>query len=256
MQVTATLTSTTSSDEVVRAPDMSIVVPTFNEATNLSELFERLHAFARESGLALETIVVDDDSPDGTGVLAEALAVKHDGLLSVRVLHRPSKLGLSSALHDGIQVSQGSWIAMLDADNSHDARSLIDMFQAAQDGADLIIGSRYVPGGRIEDWPLSRRIISLGATALSQFLFRLEVRDPMSGFALIRRDTAMRLPSLRNPRAYKFLLELLVRVRPLEVREIPITFTNRKNGDSKLTGSEILEFIRLIFALLPRRARS
>lgn len=236
-----------------KPPVLSIVIPTFNEASNLPELFDHLLSFVQESKLSIETIVVDDASPDGTGILAEELAVRHNGVLSARVLHRPSKLGLSSALYDGMQASHGKWIAMLDGDNSHDIGSLFDMFKAAQDGVDVVIGSRYVEGGRIEDWPLSRRVISLGATLITRFLFRLKVHDPMSGFALIRRDVALRLPDLLNPRAYKFLLEILVRLRPLSVAEVPITFRNRRNGDSKLTTWEIAEFVRLLVFLQRER---
>jgi len=253
MQVFQSPTLQPSSSAMHSIPVISVVVPTFNEAANLPELFEHLLAFVRESKLSVETIVVDDASPDGTGVIAEQLAIKHNGTLSARVLHRPGKLGLSSALYDGIQVAQGSWIAMLDADNSHDIRSLRDMYRAAQDGVDVVIGSRYVEGGRIEEWPHSRRMISRAATVLARTAFRLDVKDPMSGFALIRRDAAARVPELLNPRTYKFLLELLVRVRPLSVREVPIVFRNRRNGDSKLSTREIVEFGRLVAALVRER---
>lgn len=231
-------------------PQVSIIVPTFNEASNLPEFFDRLLAFVRESRLSVETIVVDDASPDGTGVLAEQLAIKHNGTLSARVIHRPGKLGLSSALFDGIQTSRGSWVAMLDADNSHDIRSLQDMWRAARDDVDVVIGSRYVRGGRIEDWPLNRRLVSRGATWLARTAFRLEVKDPMAGFALLRRETAVRMSDLRNPRAYKFLLELLVRAHGLRVQEVPITFRNRKVGHSKLTPREFIEFARLMVSLM------
>ena len=239
--------------EVHAVPDISVVVPTFNEATNLPELFERLLAFVQESKLSIETIVVDDASPDGTGVIAEQLAIKHNGSLSARVLHRPAKLGLSSALYDGIQMSRGLWVAMLDGDNSHDIRSLKSMYRAAQEGVDVVIGSRYVEGGRIEDWPFRRRMISRGATVLARVAFRLAVKDPMSGFALIRHDAAARLPELLNPRTYKFLLELLVRVRPLSIREVPIVFRTRRHGDSKLSGQEFVEFGALLVYLLRER---
>lgn len=239
-----------------KAPVLSIIIPTFNEASNLPELFDHLLSFVQESKLSIETIVVDDASPDGTGILAEELAVRHNGVLSARVLHRPSKLGLSSALYDGMQASKGKWIVMLDGDNSHDVGSLLEMFKAAQDGVDVVIGSRYLKGGRIEDWPLSRHVISLGATFLSRALFRLTVSDPMSGYALIRRDVALRLPGLLNPRAYKFLLEILVRVHPVSVAEVPITFRNRRNGDSKLSAMEIVEFVRLLVYLQRDRRRA
>ncbi len=236
-------------------PQISIIVPTFNEASNLPELFNRLLTFVRESRLSVETIVVDDASPDGTGIIAEELAIRHNGTLSAKVIHRPGKLGLSSALFDGIQSSRGLWVAMLDADNSHDIRSLRDMWRATKDGVDVVIGSRYVRGGKIEDWPLNRRLVSRGATWLARTAFRLRVKDPMSGFALFRRETGVGLTELRNPRAYKFLLELLVRSEGLRVEEVPITFRDRKNGDSKLTPKEFIEFTRLLLALFRTQLR-
>lgn len=253
MQVTGPEAAASSLHDGPEPPTVSFVVPTFNEASNLPQLFEHLLDFVRESGLSVETIIVDDSSPDGTGVLAEELAIRHNGTLSARVLHRPAKLGLSSALLDGVRVSRGTWIAMLDADSSHDLSSLREMMRAAEEGADVVIGSRYIEGGRIEAWPPHRYLMSLAATFLARALFRPGVRDPMSGFALIRRETLVRLPDLLNPHAYKFLLEVLVRLRPLRVREIPITFRNRQNGDSKLTPREILEFLKLIWFLIVRR---
>lgn len=231
-------------------PVLSIIVPTFNEASNLSELFDRLVAFVRAENLSIETIVVDDSSPDGTGLLAEELAFKNNGVLSARVLHRPAKLGLSSALLDGVRVAHAPWVAIVDADNSHDVAKLADMFQRARYGADVVVGSRYIHGGRIEAWPLSRRVISLGATAIARALFRLAVRDPMSGFAVMRREIVLGLTELDNPRAYKFLLEVLVRMRPAYVVEVPFTFRNRRNGRSKLGWRDIAEYCRLILALL------
>lgn len=252
MQVTALEASRSAVSVGSESPTLSFVVPTFNEATNLPSLFEHLLDFVRESGVYAETIIVDDSSPDGTGILAEELAVRHNGTLRARVLHRPAKLGLSSALLDGVRASQGMWVAILDADNSHDISSLGEMMRVAEAGADVVIGSRYVEGSRIEAWPPHRRLISLAATFLTRAAFRRGVRDPMSGFALFRRDRLVRLPDLLNPRAYKFLLEVLVRLRPLEVREVPITFRNRRNGDSKLTPLEIVEFLKLILLLVIR----
>lgn len=257
MQVLSAHTAPSTALEVHRPPVLSIVVPTFNEAANLPELFERLLAFVRETKLSIETIVVDDASPDGTGVLAEELAIRNNGTLSARVLHRPGKLGLSSALLDGMRASRAPWVAILDADHSHDVRQLADMFRVAQvTHADVVIGSRYAPGGAIEDWPASRRIISLSATFLARSLLRLPVHDPVSGFAVFRREVIERLPDLRNPQGYKLLLEILVRLRPLSVMEVPITFRNRRNGESKLSGKEIVEFGRLILALLRERHAS
>ncbi len=253
MQVARESTAERSIPSLPVAPTLSIIIPTFNEAANLPSLFSGLLEFVRTTNLFVETIVVDDSSPDGTGVLAEELAIKHNGTLSARVLHRPRKLGLSSALYDGIRVSAGNWVVMLDADNSHPTQSLLEMYQLAQRGADVVIGSRYVAGGRIEDWPLRRRLVSRGATLIARIAFHLDVKDPVSGFAILRRETAMRLPELLNPRTYKFLLELLIRVRPAHVEEVPIVFRDRRNGDSKLTPKEFVEFGLLVLALLRER---
>ncbi len=237
----------------VAVPILSVVIPTFNEALSLPESLDRLLVFAQESGLSLEAVIVDDGSPDGTGEIAEALAPRLEPAVSVKVIHRPSKLGLSGALYDGIQNSGGRWVTTLDADNSHDISSLRDMFLAAQSGADVVVGSRYVRGGRIEAWPLYRRIISLGATSLARILFDLDVRDPVSGFALMTRDVAERLPTPCNPRASKLLLEVLVRVRPESVVEVPIRFRDRANGESKFTIGDVVEFVRLVISLFAER---
>lgn len=233
----------------VAKPILSVVIPTFNEALSLPESLYRLRDFAHESGLSLEAVIVDDGSPDGTGQIAEALAPRLEPAVRVKVIHRPGKLGVTGALFDGIQNSGGRWVTTLDADNSHDISSLRDMFLAAQSGADVVVGSRYVRGGRIEVWPLYRRIISLGATSLARSLFDLDVRDPMSGFALMTRDVAERLPTPCNPRASKLLLEVLVRVRPQRVVEVPIRFRDRANGESKFSIRDMVEFVHLVRSL-------
>lgn len=250
MQAQESRTGEVLTHQVVPHPVMSIIIPTFNEASNLPELFGRLLQLVQASKLSIETIVVDDSSPDGTGLLAEELAFKNNGTLSARVLHRPAKLGLSSAVLDGVRASRAPWVAMVDADNSHDIAKLAEMYEHTRDGADVVVGSRYVNGGRIEAWPATRRVISLGATTIARALFRLKVRDPMSGFALMRRETALLLGELYNPRAYKFLLEVLVRLRPNSVVEVPFTFRNRRNGQSKLGWRQIAEYCRLILVLL------
>ncbi len=245
----------TSGQWSMEVPTLSIVIPTFNERENLPILFPRLADFASENGLAVEAIIVDDSSPDGTGAFAEDFA-KNGGELLIRVLHRDGKLGLSSALFDGIRESRGDWVVTMDADDSHDTCQLTEMLKAARDGADVVIGSRYVPGARIVNWPLRRRILSWGATHLARMVFRMEVRDPMSGFALIRREVALKLSHLLNPLAYKFLLELLVRVRPETVTEVPITFKDRCNGKSKFTNNQILQYLYLVLALIREKGNS
>lgn len=238
------------------APSISFVIPTFNEAPNLPRLFETLLHFARDSGVSVEVVVVDDSSPDGTGELAEGLAIRFDDIVRARVVHRASKLGLGGALHEGLLASSGRYVVMLDADNSHDLSCLPEMMRAAESGAEVVIGSRYARGGRIEHWPIYRWVISLGATCLSRVLFDLNVRDPVSGFAVLSRDLVSRFPGPSNPRSSKLLLDILATMEPAPVVEVPIHFRNRASGKSKFTASDLLEFVRLVLALTRERGRT
>lgn len=235
-------------------PTLSVVLPTFNEAGNLPGVFQQIAQFARTSGTSVELIVVDDASADGTGVIAESLVEQFAPFVRAQVVHRPRKLGLSGALYDGMRQSTGRWVAMLDADNSHDITCLHAMVPAARAGADVVIGSRYTVGGRIERWPFHRRIFSFGATFLARTMFGIVARDPVSGFAIITRQVIERFPGPSNPRASKLLLEMLVKVRPERVVEVPITFRDRATGQSKFAVADLVEFSRLVRALL-REAR-
>lgn len=253
MQALSTNPKVAGSPAQIVTPVMSVIIPTFNEALSLPGTLNRLAVFSQTSGLRLEVVIVDDGSPDGTGQIAENLASELEPAISMKVIHRASKLGLSGALFEGVQHAEGQWVTILDADNSHDLSSLRSMFQVALSGADLVIGSRYVAGGRIEAWPLYRRIISLSATRLARTMFGLRVRDPVSGFALMSRSLAQRLPPPRNPRGSKLVLEVLVRMRPGRVVEVPIRFHDRANGASKFTGADVLEFVRLLLCLATQR---
>ena len=191
-----------SDADVLRHRDLAELSET--ERIALAQLFGRLNARAPVRRSARRHPAYSGEIDPRRTMRAQLRQVGEPA----RVLHRPAKLGLSSALYEGIQASQGAWVAILDADNSHDVSCIRSMLQEGLDGADVVVGSRYVRGGRIEDWPLHRRVISMGATSLARMLFRLDVHDPMSGFALIRRETARRLPDVRNPRSYKLLLEI------------------------------------------------
>ncbi len=223
--------------------EISIVVPTYNERENIENL---LHAVSKTlEGYDYEIIVVDDNSPDGTARIVQEYAAEVD---RIRLLVRSGKLGLGSAILDGFRMAKGNYFLMIDADLSHrpeDIKRLIDN----RKGADIVIGSRYIKGGKIIGWPIKRRIISRSAVGLAKTLFNLKVKDPVSGFALYKKEIFERQSSKLDPIGYKLLLEILVKSQELTVTEIPITFLERKNGQSKLNIDEIINFIKLCWRL-------
>ncbi len=223
--------------------EISIVVPTYNESENIENL---LSAVSRTlKGYDYEIIVVDDSSPDGTAKIVKRIITEDD---RIRLLMRAGKLGLGSAILDGFRMAKGKYFLMIDADLSHrpeDIKQLID----SRKGADIVIGSRYIKGGKIVGWPVKRKLISKVAIVLVKMMFNLSVKDPVSGFALYKKETFEHLDGKLRPIGYKLLLEVLAKSPCLTVAEIPITFINRKTGKSKLSFGEILKFIKLCWSL-------
>jgi dolichol-phosphate mannosyltransferase len=222
---------------------LSMIVPTYNEAGALPILVKRLRAALDGAGIAFELVVVDDNSPDGTGRLAEALAASHP----IRVLRRPEKAGLASAVLAGLPIAQGDLIGVMDADLSHPPEVIPDMVRAIVDSADvdLAVGSRYVSGGGIEDWPLRRTLVSAFANVLTRWL--TPVRDATSGFFVIRR-TAIEGVHL-NPIGFKIGLETFARARHRRYVEVPYVFTDRKHGLSKFGLPEVRSFLKQLAIL-------
>jgi dolichol-phosphate mannosyltransferase len=181
-------------------------------------------------------VIVDDNSPDGTGQLAEELGAKY----KVKVIHRAGKLGLSTAVMEGFAAASGAILVVMDADMSHPPEKIPEMVSRIEHaGADMVIGSRYVKGGHVENWPPHRRIISKGATLLARGLTK--VKDPMSGFMALRREVIEGVTL--NPIGYKIGLEILVKGKISKIDEVPITFADRKAGKSKLGTSVTLKYI-------------
>ena len=224
-------------------PALSVIVPTYDERDSLPILIERLAKVSTE--VVLEVVIVDDGSPDGTGALAEELA--RTAPMPIRVVHRPGKAGLASAVMDGVAVSRGATVTVMDADLSHPPELLPDLVAAVTDGADVAVASRYAPGGGIEAWPLLRRIVSRGATGLVRVGLGLSVRDPLSGFFAARR--ALLAGGGYRRLGYKLLMEILATHRRARVVEIPYRFVNRGLGKSKLSPGEIVDFLRLLVHL-------
>ncbi|MGA2761034.1 MAG: polyprenol monophosphomannose synthase [Candidatus Cybelea sp.] len=217
----------------------SIVIPTYNEAAGIEKLLRALAATFAANGLDGEVIVVDDNSPDGTGEVVEQLARE----LPVRCLHRSGKLGLSSAVIDGwaIARSASAVLGAMDADFSHDVNALPKMVQALESGAcGLAIGSRYVPGGGIANWPKRRIIVSRVACWLARPL--TSVKDVTSGFFLVRRDALDGV--VLDPIGFKIGLEVIAKAHYGKAIEVPYVFTDRVAGESKLNEREIFNYLK------------
>jgi len=216
-----------------------IVVPTFNERANLPTLVAGLMRHPN-----VKVMVVDDQSPDGTGEVADALAREHVG--RVEVMHRTDRRGLGRSYIDGIRTAirePVDVVCQMDADLSHDPASLPDLV-AATDRADVVIGSRYIPGGRIVNWPLRRRVLSRFANAYIRIVTRLRARDCTSGYRCWRREALAALPLDRFiSDGYSFLVEMLYVAsrRGCRIGEVPITFVERRQGESKLSRAVLLE---------------
>ena len=221
---------------------LSVIIPTYNERGAIPELLDRLTAAFDHGGLDAEVVIVDDASPDGTADLAEDLADRYP----VQVLRRPGKLGLASAVLDGLKMARGDLIAVMDADLSHPPEALVPMVATIErDGADLVVGSRYVPKGGMEDWPWSRQLVSKIANALTCGLS--SVHDATSGFFIVRRAALEGVPL--NPIGFKIGLEVIARARYQRCVEVPYVFTDRKHGFSKFTSREVFAFLKQLAIL-------
>jgi dolichol-phosphate mannosyltransferase len=217
----------------------SIVVPTYNEAGGIERLIMALDAVFRSFDLDGEVIVVDDNSPDGTGAIVDRLSET----FPVRCLHRPKKMGLSSGVIDGWRFARPDSVVLgvMDADFSHDANIIPQMLAVlASEECDLAIGSRYVPGGGIRNWPLRRKLTSLVAIALAKPL--TSIRDITSGFFFVRRQALDGITL--DPIGFKIGLEVFAKARFRQALEIPYVFTDRTSGSSKLNNREIMNYLR------------
>jgi dolichol-phosphate mannosyltransferase len=215
----------------------TVIVPTYNESDNLPALVERICAALPAS----EIVVVDDASKDGTADVARELGRKYP----VRVVERFDERGLSTAVLRGMQEARTEICVVMDADLSHPPEAIPKLVKAVQDGADVAVGSRYVPGGDIDEWPLFRRLASRAGTLLARPL--TPVRDPMAGFFCLRKSLIAGIPL--KPRGFKILLEILARSGAKNTVEVPIHFEDRAAGASKFSSKERREFLRQVWTL-------
>ena len=233
----------------VKTPQISIILPTYNESQNIVGMLKSIHENIPK-GIYTETIVIDDNSPDGTGRIVEDYIsnIKKIAENTIDVIHRKTKNGLSSAILNGIQNAKGETIVIMDSDFSHPPQILPKMIEAFKKyHCDLVVASRYITGGNIEGWTIKRKLISKIATMIAKKGLGVKTKDPMSGFFAFKKTIINELNF--DALGYKFLLELLVKTKGINIQEIPYTFENRKFGSSKLDSSTIIDYLKSIWKL-------
>ena len=255
-------------------PLFSIIIPTFNESENIVDLIRQIQTYSNETD-SYEIVIVDDNSPDDTvGSVIKAFGDKNGfivykireyiGLQShqyyliypqmgnrfyIKIIKRIEHTGLISALYEGFKSSIGEYLLVMDADFSHSPGHINRLInEIKSSGCDLVIASRYLPGGKIMGWTPKRLFLSKFATKLSKLIFGLSnVTDPMSGFFIVRRDVIRKMQF--NTCGFKILLEILVKSRNIQIKEIPYTFSDRALGSSKLNSKVTVDFFKGLYTL-------
>jgi dolichol-phosphate mannosyltransferase len=227
------------------APELSIVVPTFNERDNVPRLIDMLRAALPD--IAWELIIVDDNSPDGTSEAAKAIAATD---ARIRCIRRVGRRGLAGACLEGILSSQARYVAVMDGDLQHDETLLLPMLALLRrDTADMVVATRYADGGSAAALSSQRAWGSRLATTLAHRLLKLELSDPMSGFFMLSRERVEKIAPRLSTQGFKILLDIAVTAGDgLRIAELPFTFRQRLYGESKLDAGVALEYIGLLFA--------
>jgi len=229
--------------------EVSIVIPTYNESENIKGILHLIKEHLPKN-TNVEAIVVDDNSPDGTGKIAEAYfeSLKEKTRYTINVINRKTKEGLSSAILNGIQQAKGKIIVVMDSDFSHPPQLIPKLVEALkQSKTDIVVASRYLNGGSIQGWSLKRKIISRIATIIAKKGLGVKESDPMSGFFAFNKDIIKGINF--DAIGYKILLEMIVKVKDASIKEIPYTFLDRQNGKSKLGTKTILEYVHAVWNL-------
>jgi dolichol-phosphate mannosyltransferase len=228
----------------VKIVKVTIVSPTYNEVDNLPCLIRDVDTAL--SGIDYEFLIADDDSPDGTWAVAEELATDNP---RIRVLRRTSNRGLSPAVIDGFLSSSSDYVGVIDADLQHDPAILPQMISALEAGAEIAVGSRYVEGGGTGTWNAARRFQSWVATKLARAFLGVELSDPMSGYFVMPRGEFDRIHKQLDSSGFKILLDIIARLSPSKIEEIPYTFRRRVAGESKLSSRVILQYLGQLWRL-------
>ena len=225
---------------------VSIILPTYNERESLPILIENIFHVLKVYQKKFEVIVVDDHSPDKTYVVAREIARKKSW---VRVIRRIHDKGLSSAILAGFSASKGDYLIAMDSDMQHDVAILPQMIQAFEEKFDIVIGSRKVNGGGIENWTFIRKTISWVASSMAKLILPFDVQDPMSGYFGFTRHIFEKLSSSINPKGFKLLLEFIAISNGLRIKEIGYIFRDRQFGKSKLSTGIIINYLIALYEL-------
>ena len=245
----------------------SIIIPTYNESENILRLISEIERNLPPSDFT-EIVIVDDNSPDGTGKLVESYINQQNNTTNqreapakttncrIRVVHRTGKNGLIPAIMDGVKQSSGRNVIIMDADFSHPPEVIPQMMQELKMNPNsIIIGSRYVEGGKVVGWPTKRKILSTGASFLARVGLNVRrVKDPMSGLFALPRELIENISI--STKGYKILLEILVKNKEIPTKEIPYTFTDRQSGKSKMDKGVILNYAKAIWQLYTHGQKS
>jgi dolichol-phosphate mannosyltransferase len=223
---------------------LSVISPTYNESDNVGPLIAELEKILQ--GIDYEILISDDDSPDLTWARVEEIG-RHNP--RVRALRRTSNRGLGPSVVDGFSAATGEAVACIDADLQHDPTILPQMLKELMNGANLVVATRYMPGGGTANWGIIRRFGSWGCTKLAQWLLGVELRDPMSGFFMMRRDDFLKIRDQLNVRGFKILLEIAARMHPCRLGEVPYTFGPRARGESKLSNKIVFAYMSQLWRL-------
>jgi dolichol-phosphate mannosyltransferase len=236
-------------ERTASSPQVSIIIPTYNESQNILQVLKSIEENLPKNTTA-QTIVVDDNSPDGTGKIVDEYLknVKRIANHTIDVVHRKTKEGLSSAILKGIQYATGNTIVVMDSDLSHPPSLLPKIIDALKHPKiDVAIASRYVKGGSIDGWTFKRKLMSKVATFIAKRGLGVSATDPMSGFFAFKRHAIQGLKF--DAIGYKMLLEILVKKKNANIVEIPYTFTNRKLGSSKLDAKTVVDYFKAVWKL-------
>lgn len=237
--------SITNNEEFPR--DLSVVIPTYNEAENIGPLILKIENIFQYYGINGEIVIVDDNSPDGTADIVKKYLAKFD---NIRILERKAKLGLGYAYKEGFKAVSGRVVMEMDADFSHDPSDIPRIFQKCINDSDVVIGSRYVRSGRIVGWNFVRRMVSFFANILVDVFLRLGVKDNTAGFRAYRREALDAILPNVKCNSYDFQVEMLLKAKKqgLTLKEIPVVFRERARGKSKLGRKEFLKFIKMLIS--------
>lgn len=223
---------------------LSVISPTYNESGNVGRLIAEIEKSLQSTDY--EILISDDDSPDLTWAQVDEIGRRNP---RVRALRRTSNRGLGPSVVDGFSYATGDVVACIDADLQHDPKILPLMLNELINGADLVVATRYMPGGGTGDWGMIRRLGSWSCTKLAQLLLGLKLRDPMSGYFMMRKGDFLKIRDRLNVRGFKILLEIAANMQPRRLSEVPYTFGIRSQGKSKLSKKIVFDYVAQVLRL-------